>query len=133
MDRNQIEARMKSLLETKGNAGGFIYAKVSNGLVYATADVDFEVAGDTYSILSVADSENNAWMEFPRSVVGAGPHRLELPYKHWQVKSGGVHYVSFQGFAIYTLSEDHNVIHGVIDLKLGDGITMEGGFYVTRA
>ncbi|QXI03925.1 hypothetical protein PS619_02976 [Pseudomonas fluorescens] len=137
MDRNQIEARMKSLLETKGNAGGFIYAEVSNGLIYATADVDFEVLSDVCHILSVADSENTAWMSFPLSVVGNGPHKIELPLPYhldfWWIKSGNVSYRSIHGFATYTLSDDRNTIHGVIDLVLGDGITMVGGFYVTRA
>ncbi|TDV37487.1 hypothetical protein EDF87_12523 [Pseudomonas helmanticensis] len=137
MDRTQIEARMKSLLETKGNAGGFIYAEVSNGLIYSTDDVDFEVIYDGCHILSVADSENTAWMNFPLSVVGNGPHKLELPLPSnldfWWIKSRNVSYRSIHGFATYTFSDDRNTIHGVIDLVLEDGITMIGGFYVTRA
>jgi uncharacterized membrane protein len=132
MKSDLLNERVKSLLAHKGSAAGFFYAEASNGRTIITSDIDFSSVG-SYQLLAVSDSENYLFLEFPLSVVGNGPHEVKAPNDsgYWSLTLAGVHYV-LGGVAVFTLRDDRNTLHGVIDLVIEGGVKVVGGFYMRK-
>ena len=132
MDSDFLNERVKSLLAHKGNAAGFVYAEVSDGRTIVTGDIEFTSVG-SYEIWAVSDPQNYFFLDFPLSVVGDGPHEVEAPNNtgSWRLTLDGVIYF-LEGVAVFTLRDDRNTLHGVLDFVIEGGLRVVGGFYIRR-
>lgn len=130
MNSDLLDERVKSLLAHRGNAAGFVYAEVSDGRTIVTGDIDLTSVG-SYQILAVSDPQNYLFLEFPLSLVGNGPHEVEAPNnsQFWRLILDDVFYV-LGGVAVFTLRDDRNTLHGVIDCVIEGGVRVVGGFYI---
>ncbi|MDR6162715.1 hypothetical protein [Pseudomonas fluorescens] len=132
MNSDLLNERVKSLLAHKGNAAGFFYAEASDGRTIVTSEINI-TSIDSYQIFAVKDPQNYLFLEFPLSVVGDGPHEVEPPnsVRFWRLTLDGVIYV-LEGVAVFTLRDDRNTLHGVVDFVIEGGVRVVGGFYIRR-
>jgi hypothetical protein len=130
MNSDLLDERVKSLLAHRGSAAGFVYAETSDGRTIVASDIDM-TSVDKYQIFAVSDTKNYLILEFPLSVVGDGPHEVKAPIdtRRWILALDGVRHGP-DGIAVFTLRDDRNTLHGVIDLVIESGVRVVGGFYI---
>ena len=63
--------------------------------------------------------------------MGNGPHEVEAPkdIRQWMLALDGVRH-PLDGVAVFSLRDDRNTLHGVIDLVIESGVRVVGGFYI---